>query len=65
MGAGWIHRIGGGTLGRGRLGMGPQKWLKYKLEKKKQNHILENTRGMRSGAARGIEITQSIWIERR
>lgn len=63
MGGGWIHRIGRGALGRGKQGMGPQN---YKLEEEKpENRILENTRGLSSGAARGIKITQSIWIQRR
>ena len=56
----------GGNSWKRQTGHGASKMVKIQVrEEKPENHILENTRGMSSGAARGIEITQSIWIERR
>ena len=63
MGGGWIHRIGRGDSWKRQTGPGASK-IQVR-EEKPENRILENTRGMSSGAARGIKITQSIWIQRR
>ena len=56
----------GGNSWKRQTGHGASKMVKIQVrEERPENHILENTRGISSGAARGIEITQSIWIERR
>lgn len=58
MGGGWIHRIGRGDSWKRQTGPGASK-IQVR-EEKPENRILENTRGMSSGAARGIKITEYL-----
>lgn len=44
-----------GFFGRGRQGTGPQIWLQYRSDKKQRGNVLENTRGISSGATEEIK----------